>query len=398
MEIYSNGGALGGSFVFAFLFVGVAYMLHSNWAKYEEFLVQMKSQQVILRSLQPGWTWASELFLLPGINMTEPALVGSMCLFRLSHALLAFIIIGVLFDPYDMVKDNLDPLIDDVSRLRKLYHYDFGSSNKISVGLVLILSLFDVTMIQYLPWKSPNPYFSDSGGFPTLSVMQWSISVKIVQSVVSIASQIAFLGAKADLNLPVMEPQGMALFVLNILVAAAGIVVWAYILLTKDTSMRKADGEMKKEEFRQFELPSLEDRPTADVGSFGDVYGDSEAAIAPTLYDNPMMSKNQKNQASSSLSIGSTSSASSTSVQPSISQSVRNTSNSTNTTMSMPSSFYDDGSDGKNDDVVEDPFDSKDFNGDWQDDSDADSDENQGARDGTQGDQGTDAGNMNGLA
>lgn len=304
MGLFSNGGALGGTFAFTFFFLGIAYLMQISRSKEGATLAQMDRNQMILRSLQPGWTWASEMFLMSGVNYSEPALTAAMALFRLAHALLAAIILACLFDPWDIVKDHVDPLIDDISKLKKRYDYKFGGSNRILVTCVIMLSLFDATMIQYLPWKGPNPFFVESGGFPVLSVMQWCVGVKIVQSAVLISCVVAFMGAKANVGDPAMEPQGIALFVLNIIVNVAGILVWAYILLYKDVSLRSVDGEIKKLEQKQLgDFDDSNGLSIDDMGSFGDLYGDAEAANSSSSFENPMMSEKEL---SNSMSLSST--------------------------------------------------------------------------------------------
>lgn len=301
---FENGGAWVGSFVFTSVFVGIGFLCHLGREKETDTLAQMNQKQALLRSLQPGFQWGSEMFLMSGVDYSEPSLAAGMALFRISHAFLAIILMICIFDWMEL-GPKFDPLIDDVSKLKNRYNHKFADANKCLVVMVFILSLLDVTMIQHLPWKAPNDLYQETQGFPQLSVMQWCLGVKIVQSFVSICSQIAFLGAKQNSDDPAMSSQGVALFVMNILCSAGGIIASVLMLVMKDKILRKLDDRMKKEDSKPLTDFTGGRKSLNDVGSFGDVYGDSleERGIDGMSFGaNPMMSQSELEQGGVSAS------------------------------------------------------------------------------------------------
>jgi hypothetical protein len=289
MDSFSNGGAWVGSFVFTFVFVVIGCVMQLGREKEGgDSLAQMDRKQALLRSLQPGFQWGSEMFLMSGVNYGEPSLAAGMALFRILHAILAVIIMVCIFDPYE-IAHHFDPLIHDISKLGKRYNQAFAGANNFLVAAVFVTSLLDVTMIQYLPWKAPNDVFQETQGFPTFSLMQWCLGVKITQSFVSVCSQIAFLGSKSNSDDPAMSSQGVGLFVMNILCATAGIVASAVMLIWKDKILRTIDARMRKEDSKQLRNFNVGRRSANDVGTFGDVYGEREDGLS--FGDNPMLSE-----------------------------------------------------------------------------------------------------------
>jgi hypothetical protein len=58
----------------------------------------------------------------------------------------------------------------------------FGRKVMPLVYAVAFLSLFDCTMLQYLPWKGTE-FYRESGGFPMSTVLRWTFVTKTSQSI-----------------------------------------------------------------------------------------------------------------------------------------------------------------------------------------------------------------------
>jgi hypothetical protein len=100
----------------------------------------------------------------------------------------------------------------------------------------------DCTLLQFLPWKQSR-LFTESKGFPALSMLRWCLSTKVVQSTVSVMCQLIFITTTTTADdAVVMTPQAKALFGMNITLAIMGVVMGLVLLSVKDGLLSRMVG------------------------------------------------------------------------------------------------------------------------------------------------------------
>jgi hypothetical protein len=107
----------------------------------------------------------------------------------------------------------------------------------------------DVTMVQYLPWKR-STFYTESEGYPDMSVLKFALGIKSVQTLVSVICQLSYLVSDVDVSDPTMSPEAKALFTLNIMFSVSSVVFGAVLLVIKNkvlgTVQKRHDIAMKK--------------------------------------------------------------------------------------------------------------------------------------------------------
>ena len=217
---YSSGVALSGAFAMTGGFVAVAAMMQVMRER-NPSLARLTRLEMVINSIFPGFSFGSELFLVIGMWIEDPALGASMFIFRLMHMVGAILLVVATYGKKRLA-GNFDWLVRDVSRLREKIDDGFSSTNTYFVACVTILGLCDITMLQFLPWKASR-FYTLSEGFPSLGMMKLCLMIKMVQSAVSVICQITYLAKTSDLNDPTTTAQAKALFGMNIVVSTVGV-------------------------------------------------------------------------------------------------------------------------------------------------------------------------------
>ena len=109
-----------------------------------------------------------------------------------------------------------------------------------------------------LPWKK-SVFYTESKGFPSISLMQLCLGVKTLQSAVSVICQISYLVSNSNLNDPTTSPQAKALFGLNIAVSLTSFVMGLVMLLLKGSLMRSVKNKSVAKLETEVELHDIHD-------------------------------------------------------------------------------------------------------------------------------------------
>jgi hypothetical protein len=190
----------------------------------------------------------------------------------------------------------LDYFVRDAHAQREYLDGEFVRENVYMVEGVALLSLCDVTMLQYLPWKKSR-FFVVSDGYPSQSLMQTTLLIKTVESFVTVTCEILYLELYSNVaDNPLKSPEAEALFYMNIVIGVITVVVDLLMLCMRGEILRSVETEgtgnkMLPRRSSFFELMDLFSTP-ADTES-GSGYG-----VSKSLYDsseltvtiNPMLS------------------------------------------------------------------------------------------------------------
>ena len=147
------------------------------------------------------------------------------------------------------------------------------------VAVIIIVSMGDITLVQMLPWKK-SVFFTESKGFPSISLMQLCLGVKTLQSAVSVICQISYLVSNSNLNDPTTSPQAKALFGLNIAVSLTSFVMGLVMLLLKGSLMRSVKGKDTESSNKEIEMSMdmvYTDNPLQNMSDSQDATSNSEA-------------------------------------------------------------------------------------------------------------------------
>ena len=111
-------------------------------------------------------------------------------------------------------------------------HKDFAREVLPIVAVIIIVCMGDISLVKMLPWNK-SVFYTESKGFPSISLMHLCLGVKTLQSAVSVICQISYLVLNSNLNDPTTSPQAKALFGLNIAVSMTSFVMGIVMLLLK---------------------------------------------------------------------------------------------------------------------------------------------------------------------
>ena len=124
----------------------------------------------------------------------------------------------------DTIKNTLTLWIPQAKVWGSHLHIDFAREVLPVVAVIIILCMGDISLVKMLPWKK-SVFYTESKGFPSISLMQLCLGVKTLQSAVSAICQISYLVSNSNLNDPTTLPQAKALFGLNIAVSLTSFVM-----------------------------------------------------------------------------------------------------------------------------------------------------------------------------
>jgi hypothetical protein len=116
----------------------------------------------------------------------------------------------------------------------------FARAHSSYVGSLMLLTMCDVTMLQFLPWKR-STFYTESEGYPDLSVMKFAVGIKTVQALVSVLCQMAYLALETQVvDDPTTSAQAQALFSLNIVFSVLGAGHGVFVFVSKNSALRSA--------------------------------------------------------------------------------------------------------------------------------------------------------------
>merc|ERR1711871_29370 len=236
VTMFKKGVALSVSFSISAAFVFVCGFMQLKREVAQEYIGQISRWQVILTSALSGFSFGSEVFLIFGIWRETQAIAGTMLVGRLLHPLLLIYILCVMFLS-DNIKNMLTSCVPHAKLWGSRLHMDFAREILPVVAVMIILCMGDITLVQMLPWKR-SVFYTESKGFPSMSLMILCLSVKTIQSTVSVICQISYLAANSTLDDPTTSPQAKALFGLNIAVSMMTVIMGVVMLFLKDSLLR----------------------------------------------------------------------------------------------------------------------------------------------------------------
>ena len=215
--MFKKGVALSTSFSISAIFVLICGFMQMKKEGAKDDIGQLDRVQVFIKSALPGFSFGSELFLIFAIWNEAPTIARTMLACRLFFPLLLVYILCVVFSS-DRVKDRLTYFTPNARLWGTHMDMDFAREILPVVAVMIILCMGDITLVQMLPWKR-SVFYTESKGFPSMSLMILCLSVKTIQSTVSVICQISYLAANSTLDDPTTSPQAKALFGLNIAVS-----------------------------------------------------------------------------------------------------------------------------------------------------------------------------------
>jgi hypothetical protein len=273
--LFKKGGALVGAFTVTMLFLAVVGAMQYKKYGYNKLMVnvggggggdnsakkevgELGILAVMLKASLTGFSFGSELFLI--IGLLEDAhggrgLAATMIAFRLSHVLVAGMFIVMLFGSSGVPEWLQDKgVVKKATALPSLLCDGFCRANMPLLSSVMLLSLLDCSMVQFLPWKATHVY-DESKGFPSLSLLRWCLGTDTLQATVSVLCQIIFLTSTSSTEGEGNRTlQAKALFTMNITFAVMGFVAGILNLCLKDSLLAK------------LELEGGDNRPVDGVG------------------------------------------------------------------------------------------------------------------------------------
>jgi len=151
------------------------------------------------------------------------------------------------------VKNMLASCIPQAKLWGSHLHKDFAREVLPIVAVIIIVCMGDISLVKMLPWKK-SVLYTESKGFPSISLMQLCLGVKTLQSAVSVICQISYLVSNSNLNDPTTSPQAKALFGLNIAVSLTSFVMGLVMLLLKGSLMGSVKGKTAEENEAEIEM------------------------------------------------------------------------------------------------------------------------------------------------
>ena len=147
-----------------------------------------------------------------------------MIAFRCTHIIVTGMFVSILFGSEENAQWlEQRGVVKNAQTMHLLLNEKFSRASMPFVSGVVLLSLFDCSLLQFLPWNASEMY-TESQGFPSLTVLKWALGTDTVQATASVITQIYFLSTSANLNEPTTTAQAKALFGLNISFAVMGAV------------------------------------------------------------------------------------------------------------------------------------------------------------------------------
>lgn len=214
--LFMDGVAVAMAFIIASLFMIVAIANDFRRERIDD-TAKLSRSHTAMKSFLAGFSFGSDVMLILGLLNAAPSLAYALLSLRSVHLLGGIIISLVFFSKSGAV----DCLLDDSFYLRKGIHAELCRENSALVAVTVFTCLCDVTMTSFFPFRK-NPFYDDSKGFPSMSIMKLCLGLKVLQSLGSAGCQMAFLIAMNDESSGRFQrnSQAEALFYLSIFTSA----------------------------------------------------------------------------------------------------------------------------------------------------------------------------------
>lgn len=245
-QVFKDGVVWYGTFAIAVGFGAVAAMMTRIREKDPERLATYSRAEAAYNSLIPGISFGSSLFLVSAVwqDSKYASLGATMFVFRLLHVVGSAMSCFALLGPPEYVS-KIDKHVEGVSGLRTLMDSDYAKENVWMIEVVILFTLCDVTMLQFIPWKK-SKFFVLSMGYPNITLMKYCLLIKTVESIGMMVCEIAYLGADKESS-STTSPQAEGLFALNIIAGAVTVAMSLLSYFTKGALLRGEHEESEEE-------------------------------------------------------------------------------------------------------------------------------------------------------
>jgi hypothetical protein len=288
--MYTDGVALAGTFAITAVFAAMSAYVQAGREKAPE-LGQLSRASVALKSLLPGFSFASELFLIFGLLEEAPRLGGTMLSFRLLHAVAGMCLALALYGS-DSVAEHIGMLMEGVPQLRREVDREYSGSHITAVAGVIMMSVCDVTFVQFLPWKR-SAFHSASQGFPSLLLMRLCMGLEALQSLVTVVCQLVYLSSSSAASDPTASAQAKALFAMSVTSSLGGLLAGVLLMCLKSELLREVEESRALEESKSTssgttsQVNGIGGREELDMGGIYGGGGDSGSG-GDVQMSNPM--------------------------------------------------------------------------------------------------------------
>jgi hypothetical protein len=268
--LFEKGIALCGSSGVAVIFMAIAVFMQYSGEKSSHDVAKRPRIGTIISSFLCGSSFGSEVFLVMGLFSSAPLLASTMVAFRSLHFLGGVTLMMALFGS-EQTAQRLKGMLGEISTLRSSISMQFSRENMKVVGVLALFIFCDLSMVTFMPWKASR-FVDESKGFPCISVLKLSLTVKTIQSTVSVFCQIYFLVVSGEGNLsdPATSPQAKALFFVNIGLSLVGVVMSLLTLCLQERLLGTLEEELEAEK-------TAPQAPAEEELSLGDIYADNSS-------------------------------------------------------------------------------------------------------------------------
>ena len=187
------------------------------------------------------------------IGMSQDAIYFALILacFRMLHVYGGTVAMMALYGPKIMWIIFVEKyVLRDATALREMTAVNFCRENLPLVGGLLLLASLDVSIFQFFPWKVTR-FTIESQGYPNMGLLKFSLTIKAIQSLVSVVCQTTYLVLNIDLSQPSTKITTKVLFIANIGFSFISLILSLILVVMKEELLSIVEDDEKKREERR---------------------------------------------------------------------------------------------------------------------------------------------------
>jgi hypothetical protein len=272
--MFEQGGALSLTFMVAAGFVAMGVFMGYMREQEPDRLASFSRFEVLYNSFMSGFSFGADLFLIMAVLPDAPELGYVMALSRSIHFVGGAFLVWAIFGPEGGVR-RLECVVPGITTMRNLIDDQFAHENVYLLESIALLSFCDISMLMFMPWKKSR-FYVVSEGYPSFAIMKICMTIKTVQSFISVSCEITYLSLSAGGD---TSDQAKALFYMNI--------VFGVVIVIMDLLMLCMRGGLLANVERNEELAAQSDEEKrkkkeggsssgSDVLEMRDVYAKAE--------------------------------------------------------------------------------------------------------------------------